>query len=198
MLEQRLILVNLLIKLGVAAAVASGLVRSVEFKSLLFREERTLRQRDLSGAVDRRSVQPWACGSASRQTSFLAGDLSFETAMLLGVRRAAIRNSGRALLALPALLHGEWATLPFIVLCGFWRGNCARSRPIRKTSGRFRPSSIRHLSLDPAQSARAALFRLAGLFFITIVGLRFMQTEIHRVLPHTTFSLESPNWWVRY
>ena len=37
-MEQRLILVNLLIKLGVAAAVASALVRSVEFKSLLFRE----------------------------------------------------------------------------------------------------------------------------------------------------------------
>ena len=41
-MEQRLILVNLLVKLGVAAAVASALVRSVEFKSLLFREDRSL------------------------------------------------------------------------------------------------------------------------------------------------------------
>jgi len=39
-MEQRLILINLLIKLGVATAVASTLVRSVEFKSLLFREDR--------------------------------------------------------------------------------------------------------------------------------------------------------------
>ncbi len=30
----------MLVKLGVAAAVSSSLVRSVEFKSLLFREER--------------------------------------------------------------------------------------------------------------------------------------------------------------
>ena len=44
-MEPRLILINLLIKLGVAAAVSSSLVRSKEFKSLLFREERTFRQK---------------------------------------------------------------------------------------------------------------------------------------------------------
>ena len=41
-MDQRLILINLLLKVGVAAAVASILVRSVEFKSLLFRETRSL------------------------------------------------------------------------------------------------------------------------------------------------------------
>ncbi|PYX88163.1 MAG: sensor histidine kinase, partial [Acidobacteria bacterium] len=45
MVEQNLLLINLLIKLGVAAAVASALVRSVEFKSLLFREDRTPAQK---------------------------------------------------------------------------------------------------------------------------------------------------------
>ncbi|HEV3205530.1 MAG TPA: sensor histidine kinase, partial [Terriglobales bacterium] len=43
-MEQRLILINLLIRLGVAAAVSSALVRSVEFKSLLFRDERNWKQ----------------------------------------------------------------------------------------------------------------------------------------------------------
>jgi hypothetical protein len=36
-MESSLILVNLLIKLGVAAAVASALVRPVEFKRVSFR-----------------------------------------------------------------------------------------------------------------------------------------------------------------
>ena len=45
MLEPRLILVNLLIKLGVAAALSSALVRSMEFKRLLFREQRSTRQK---------------------------------------------------------------------------------------------------------------------------------------------------------
>ena len=44
-MEPRLILINLLVKLGVAAAVSSSLVRSKEFKILLFREERTVRQK---------------------------------------------------------------------------------------------------------------------------------------------------------
>ena len=59
MLEPRLILVNLLIKLGVAAAVSSALVRSKEFKSLLFREQRE--------HPAQRST--WRCGWRSRSPS---------------------------------------------------------------------------------------------------------------------------------
>jgi len=40
-----LILIHLLVKLGVAAAIAAAVVRSVEFKSLLFRGQRSLRDR---------------------------------------------------------------------------------------------------------------------------------------------------------
>ena len=45
MIDSKLILITLLVKLGVAAAVSSSLVRAKEFKSLLFREERTFRQK---------------------------------------------------------------------------------------------------------------------------------------------------------
>ena len=41
-MDQRLILVTLLIRLGVAAAISSVLVRARRFRVLLFREERTL------------------------------------------------------------------------------------------------------------------------------------------------------------
>src|ERR1700720_5008435 len=83
-MEQRLILINQLIKLGVAASAASILGRSVEFKSLLFRDERTLRQKIYLvlwiGIPIATGV--WIRFSAK---SFLAGDLTFETALLLGV-----------------------------------------------------------------------------------------------------------------
>ena len=52
LMEPRLIWINLLVKLGVAAAVSSSLVRSKEFKSLLFREERTFRQKIYLVSVD--------------------------------------------------------------------------------------------------------------------------------------------------
>ena len=88
-MEYRLILINLMVKLGVAAAVAAGLVRSVEFKSLLFREERTFKQRFY--LVLWLAISAWigirlALGVWIRfgeQRSF-AGDLSFETIVLLG------------------------------------------------------------------------------------------------------------------
>src|SRR6202167_6791291 len=121
-MEQRLILINLLVKLGVAAAVSSSLVRSKEFKRLLFREERTFRQKVylalwfglpiMVGVWIRISVP-----------NFLAGDLSFETALLLGVIGGRWAGSlGGVLMAIPALLHGEWAAMPFDVLCGFIAG----------------------------------------------------------------------------
>src|SRR4029077_5468631 len=83
-MEPRLILVNLLIKLGVAAAVSSSLVRSKEFKSLLFREERTFRQKVYLALWF--SI-PIMIGAWIRivQGSFAASDISFETALLLGV-----------------------------------------------------------------------------------------------------------------
>src|SRR5437879_3181424 len=83
-MEPRLILINLLVKLGVATSAASILGRSVEFKSLLFREERSVKHRIY--LVLWIGI-PKATGMWIRftQPSFLAGDLSFQTAVLLGV-----------------------------------------------------------------------------------------------------------------
>src|SRR5207245_4929287 len=105
-MEQRLILVNLLVKLGVAASAASILGRSVEFKSLLFREERSLKHRVY--LVLWIGI-PMATGEWIRfiQPSFLAGDLSFETTVLLGgMAGGATGMWGGALVGLPAVLHG--------------------------------------------------------------------------------------------
>jgi len=196
-MEQRLILINLLIKLGVAAAVASTLVRSVEFKNLLFREERTLKQQiylvlwvglPLALAVQIRFIQ----------TSFLAGDLSFETTILLGVIAGRFTGMlGGALLALPALLHGEWATMPFNLLCGFVAGQLRSMTPDRDDIWSFSPFidlSIYRMIRRNLPTPR--LFDWQVTFFATIVALRFMQTELSHVFPRATFSLESSSIWV--
>jgi two-component system LytT family sensor kinase len=196
-MDQRLILINLLIKLGVAAAVASSLVRSVEFKSLLFREDRSLRQQvylvlwiglPLAVAVWIRFVQP----------SFLAGDLSFETTILLGVIAGRFTGMlGGAFVAIPALLHGEWATLPFNLLCGFIAGQLRSLAPDRDDIWSFSPFidlSIYRMIRRNLPTPR--LFDWQVMFFGTIVALRFVQTELFRFFPHATFSLESPTLWV--
>jgi len=196
-MEPRLILINLLIKLGVAAAVASTLVRSVEFKNLLFREERSLKQQiylvlwvafPLAVAVQIRFIQ----------TSFLAGDLSFETTILLGVIAGRLTGMlGGALLALPALLHGEWATLPFNLLCGFVAGQLRTLTADRDDIWSFSPFidlSIYRMIRRNLPTPR--LFDWQVMFFATIVALRFMQMELTHFFPHATFSLESSNYWV--
>ena len=197
-MPQSLILVNLLIKLGVAAALASALVRSVEFKSLLFREERSLKQKVYLvlwiGLVPALGV--WI---RFIQKNFVAGDLSFETTLLLGVVGGRVTGMlGGALLGFPALLNGDWATLPFMVLCGFLAGQLRTLAVDRDDIWSFSP----FLDLSIYRWLRRNLpkprpFEWQTMFFVTIVGLRFVQTELHRLPHHAIFSLESPTLWVK-
>jgi len=197
MLEQRLILVNLLVKLGVAAALASALVRSVEFKSLLFREERTTKQKVYlvlwMGIPIALGV--WIRFSAR---SFLAGDLSFETAVLLGVIGGRFCGIvGGALLALPAALHGEWATLPFTVLCGLVAGQLRTFVEDKEDIWSFSPfidlSIYRWIRRN---FPKPRLFDWQIMLFATIVGLRFVHTELFAFFPKRTYTIESPKLWV--
>jgi two-component system LytT family sensor kinase len=196
-MDTRLIFIHLLLKLGVAAAVSSTLVRSKEFKSLLFREERTLRQKIylvLWIAVPI-TIGVWIRFSAK---SFLAGDLSFETALLLGVIGGRWAGSlGGILLALPALLHGEWGTLPFNVLSGFIAGQLRTMALDKDDIWSFSPFiDLSIYRLIRRNLPKPRLFDWQIMFFTTAVGLRFVQTELARYFPHSIFTLESSNLWV--
>ena len=197
-MEPRLILVNLLIKLGVAAAVSSSLVRSKEFKSLLFREERTFRQKMY--LVLWFSL-PIMIGVWIRivQKSFSASDISFETALLLGVMGGRWAGSlGGVLMGIPALLHGEWAAMPFDALCGFLAGQLRTMAVDKESIWSFSPFIDQSIfRLIRRNLPRPRLFDWQVMFFTTVVGLRFVQTELVRYLPRSMFSIESPdNYWV--
>jgi len=198
-MEPRLILIHLLIKLGVAAAVSSSLVRSLEFKSLLFREERTLRQKiylvlwfglPIMVGVWIRTVQK----------NFLGGDLNFETTILLGMVGGRLTGSlGGILMGFPALLHQEWATLPFLLLCGFISGQFRTMALDKDDIWSFTPFIDQSIfRLIRRNLPRPRLFDWQIIFFTTVIGLRFVQTELFGYLhPGAIFALESPdNWWV--
>ena len=197
-MESRLILIHLLLKLGVAAAVSSSLVRSLEFKSLLFREERTLRQKI--------NLVLWfglpiMLGVWIRiaQKSFLAGDLSFETVLLLSVIGGRWTGVlGGVLMGFPSLLYGEWLALPFLVLCGLIAGQLrtmARDKDDIWTFSPFIDLSI--YRLIRRNLPRPRLFDWQIMFFTTVVGLRFVHTELSRHFTRSIFALESPgNVWL--
>src|SRR5512147_1371801 len=83
-MDQRLILITLLVKFGVSAAVSSVLARSRRFRFLLFNEGRSLSE-NLEMVLF--IAAPYALGVVVRHTvkNFLAADLSFESSILMGV-----------------------------------------------------------------------------------------------------------------
>jgi two-component system, LytTR family, sensor kinase len=197
-MESRLILIHQLLKLGVAVVVSSTLVRSKEFKFLLYREERTFRQKVYLVLW---FGLPIMIGVWIRivQKNFLAGDLSFETALLLGVIGGRWTGSlGGVLVGLPALLHGEWAAMPFDVLSGFLAGQLRTMAVNKDDIWSFSPfidESI--VRLIRRNLPRPRLFDWQVMFFWTVIGLRFVQTELVKYFPHSIFSIESPdNYWV--
>jgi two-component system LytT family sensor kinase len=197
-MEPRLILINLLIKLGVAAAVSSSLVRSKEFKALVFREERSFRQKMYLVLW---FGLPIVVGVLIRisQSSFQASDLSFETAILLGVIGGRWAGSiGAVLLSVPALAHGEWAALPFFLLCGFLAGQLRTMATDKDDIWSFSPFIDQSIfRLIRRNLPRPRLFDWQVMFFWTIVGLRFVQTEMSRYFPKSIHSIESlDNLWV--
>ncbi len=197
-MEPRLILLNLLFKLGVAAAVSSSLVRSKEFKLLLFREERTFRQKVYLVLWFGLPIMVGVWTRIS-QKSFAAGDISFETALLLGVIGGRWAGSlGGILMAIPALLHGEWAAMPFDVLAGFLAGQLRTLAGDKDDIWSFSPFIDQSIfRLIRRNLPRPRLFDWQIMFFWTVIGLRFVQTELAQHFPQRMFSIESPdNYWV--
>ncbi|MGE0405042.1 MAG: sensor histidine kinase [Candidatus Korobacteraceae bacterium] len=190
----RVLAINLLIKLGVAAAVAAVLVRSVTFKKLLFTEASTFSQR----------VQlvlfigiPFALGVVVRQTTpnFVAADLSFEASVLLGVMAGPLAGVfAGLLLAIPATLHGELLTLPFNVLAGLMAGVLRELASDREEIWGFSP----FVDLSIYRWVRRNLPRPKMdwqiSFFVVILVLRFLQGALQRSFPGQIFGLTGPGW----
>lgn len=197
-MEPRLILINLLVKLGVAAAVSSSLVRSKEFKKLLFREERTVRQKIFLVLW---LALPIMAGVWIRisQSSFAASDISFETAFIIGVMGGRLTGTlGGALMGLPALLHGEWLAIPFLVLCGLLAGQLRTLAADKDDIWSFSPFIDQSIfRLIRRNLPRPRLFDWQVMFFVTVIAMRFVETQLSRSFHGSIFSIESPNnFWV--
>ena len=196
-MDQRLILVTLLIKLGVAAAVASALVRSKVFKNHLFRENRTLAQKLYFVLF---AGFPFALGVLVRGSvhNFLAADLSFEASVLIGVIAGPFAGSAAgALMSIPSLLHGEFLNAPFNVLAGLLAGflsDLAGDREVIWTFTPFVDLSIYRWIRRHVQRPR--LDWQSG-FFLVVILLSFIHIELGRAFPRHFFALDSSQWAVQ-
>jgi two-component system LytT family sensor kinase len=107
-----LIFITLLVELGVAAAVSSSLARSKTFRDLLLLRVRSFQENAKLVSI---FVAPLVLGVwiRVRVPNFLAADISFEAIILLGLLLGPLSAmAAGAALAIPALWHGEYWTLP--------------------------------------------------------------------------------------
>ncbi len=179
MLEERLVI--LLVKLAVAASLASILVRSNKFKRMLLREERTFNQR-VQLALGFASI--FGTGVAMRVLTgiYKSVDLGLEGSLLSGILGGYVTGlvSG-ILISIPAMLHGEFLTMPLYAGVGVLGGVLRDLAPDPEEIWRFSPFldlslyRIFRRGVDPRRQA----FHL--FFLLTIVFAEFLRWSALRV-----------------
>lgn len=195
-MDQKLILVTLLIRLGVAAAISSVLVRARRFRVLLFREERTLGEKIEMVLI---ISTPVALGVLVRYAvrNFYAADIAFEGAILMGVIGGRLVGTlGGVMVSLPSLFIGEWLALPMNVLAGLLAGLLRHLASDREAIWSFSPLFDLSIYHWIRRSIRRSLIDWQTSFFVLILFLEFLRIQLHRFFPRRIFALTSSNGWV--
>ncbi len=199
-MDQRFILVTLLVQLGVAAAISSALVRSREFHRRLFQEEGRSR-RDTTLLMLAICV-PYGLGVQVRfmVENFKAADLAFEGIILTGVIGGTYAGVlGGALMSIPAVYHGEYLTLPFNVLVGFIAGllrELAGKWADREDIWSFSPFIDLTIFRWIKRNIPRPRMDWQIAFFVVILLMQFARMELALAFPRQLFSLYSPDPWV--
>ena len=191
-MDSRLILVTLLIRLGVAAAISSVLVRARRFRVLLFREERTLGEKiEMVFIVS----TPLALGRAGA----LVGPQLLRRRHRLRRRdpdgrhrRPARRTARRCAGVAAGAVRGRVAVPPAeYSRRRSWPACCAISRRSAKPSGRSRRCSISASTSWMRRTIRRSFIDWQTSFFVLILGLEFLRIQLHRTCPRRIFALDS-------
>ena len=174
---ERELLLSLLVKIAVMASMASLMLRWSFAKKMLLREQRTIHQRVqlglLFGAV-------FLCGTLARLLlGYKAAELGLESALACGLVGGYVTGSlAGGLVALPALLAGEWITLPLLIGVGALGGLLRDFAPGPEEIWRFTPFfpfTVSNWVLRNLQSAQSA-FQMSLLFSCLMV--EFIRTSL--------------------
>jgi two-component system LytT family sensor kinase len=191
-----LILITLLVKLGVAAAVASALARARTFQKLLFAERR--RPAQTIGLLAFFLI-PLTAGVWIRTTvpNFFAADISFETVILLGLLIGpGWAMLGGIVLSGPAVYHHEYLALPFNACLGLAAGVLGRFVP-REEIWDFTP----FIDLSLYRWIRRNLLRpridRQFLMLIIIVLLESVHESLASEYPGRLWALTPSSWGLR-
>jgi two-component system LytT family sensor kinase len=190
-----LILITLLVELGVAAAVSSSLARSTTFKNLLLLPHRSLRQ--TLGLVAMISI-PLTLGVWVRVLvpNFYAADIAFEATILMGLLLGpAAAMLGGAVLAVPAVLHNEYWTLPVNLMVAAIAGGFGRIIE-REEVWSFSPMIDLSLYRWVTRNLHKPQIDRQILLLVLITAMEFATSMLGRRYPARFFELHSRYWLV--
>jgi two-component system LytT family sensor kinase len=188
-----LLLTTLLVKLGVAAAVASALARARTFQRLLFAERRRPGQ---TLALLAFFLVPLTLGVWVRTTvpNFLAADISFETTILLGLLLGpGWAMLGGVVLSGPAVYHHEYLALPFNAALGLAAGILGRFVETEEIWS-FTPFIDLSLYRWIRRNLRQPRIDRQFLMLFLIVVLEMAREWVARMYPHRLFALNTGLW----
>ncbi len=178
-MEQQVII--LLVKLAVAASFASILSRSSRFLNLLLREDRTTIER-LQVALGIATF--CAIGATLRLSSgaYQGVDLSLEGSIVAGIVGGYVSGLvAGAACALPAMLSGEYLSMPLYAAVGVIGGLLRDLAPRHDEIWRFSPFfdlSIYRLIRYPAERQRRVYHVLILLSLLLAEMLRFLAMQL--------------------
>jgi two-component system, LytTR family, sensor kinase len=185
MVEQHLVIP--LIKLAVAASLASILVRLAALKRMLLREERTLIQR-VRLALGFSAI--FGAGVATRVVTgvYRAADLGVEGSLLAGILGGYVTGliSG-ILISVPAMLDGEYLSMLLFAGVGVLGGLLRDVAPDPEEIWRFSPFLDR--AIRAGLPPRTRFFHL--LFLLTILFTELLRWTSQQLFPNAIFALYS-------
>lgn len=190
-----LILITLLVKLGVAAAVSSSLARNTAFERLLLAQHRSAKELAKLVAI---LCAPLVAGVwiRTRVPNFLAADISFEMTILLGILLGPWPAlMGGALMALPAMKHGELMALPVNLVVAALAGAFQRFISVEQVWS-FSPMIDLSIYHWVTRNLKRPHLDRQILLLVLVALMQGGASILSYFEPKRYYSLRSTNWWI--
>jgi two-component system, LytTR family, sensor kinase len=192
MVQQHLVI--LLVKLAVAASLASLLTRSGSFQRMMMREERTLAQRVKMALV---CAIIFGAGVATRvvtKNSYQAVDLGLEGSLAMGMLGGYVTGllTG-VLVSVPAMMNGELMTMPLLGAVGILGGLLRDVAPDKEAIWKFTMfPDLALIRLVRKRDLRYPAFSLVCLVVIVVAEL--LRSTLATVFPNKGVFALQVNW----
>ena len=180
MLQQHLVI--LMVKLAVAASLASVLTRSTRFTQMLMREERTLMHRVQMALV---SAAIFASGVAARVvtgSSYQAVDLGLEGSLVMGMLGGYVTGLlAGVLISIPAMFNGELMSMTLFAAAGVLGGLLRDVGPDKEAIWKLTFPDQALFRLLRKRDLRPAAFSLVCVLMILLA--EFLRSTMAKLFP---------------